>query len=367
MVTHRGGENVLEQICRLYPKSEIATLISNQSCRESTTHGSNPVVDSLLRYLPRAEKLYKYAFPVYPYLLKKLDYSQQGKLRFIIDANVMKGMARNGAVPSICYCLSPPRYLWDKEIQSHYWKDLSAGSFINRFFLKVFERYLKSYDYESAQSVTEFVAISKFIQDRIKKYYNRDSTVIYPPVDLSDISVSQRAEDFYLIVSHLVPYKNVDLAIQSFNQNGKKLIIIGEGGELEKLQKMASPNILFKQKQSRKEVVWHLENCKAFVHPQVEDFGIAACEAQAAGKPVIAYRKGGALETVVDGKTGIFFDYETVESLNQALCQLEKLEICRSLCRENVERFSNERFVSEIQSLVGRYLVKHRIPEHLLA
>jgi glycosyltransferase involved in cell wall biosynthesis len=221
---------------------------------------------------------------------------------------------------------------------------------INFFFSK-FEKKLKQYDYSSAQNVDTFIAISEFVRKRIKKYYNRDAFVIYPPVKFSDITVSTYNEGYYLIVSHLVPYKNIDLAIEAFNQNGKKLIIIGEGGERERLKSLVeSPDIQFLQNQSREQVVQHLERCKAFIHPQVEDFGIAACEAQAAGKPVIALGKGGALETVVEGTTGIFFNDETPEALNAAIDRLSVLQINPEECRRNVERFSEDRFVQELAS-----------------
>lgn len=203
--------------------------------------------------------------------------------------------------PHVCYCHSPPRYLWD--LQDEY---LNAMSPFKKSVFKNVSPYLRRFDKKSAEKVDYFIANSAFVKDRIKRIYGKDSTVIHPPVDLSGFRPDQPSHNYYLMVSELVPYKRVELAVRAFNKLGKKLIIIGDGSERKKLESIAKKNVKLMGTQPFEVIKKSFEHCKAFIFPGIEDFGITPLEAQASGKPVIAFRGGGVLETVLEGKTGLF-------------------------------------------------------------
>lgn len=266
---------------------------------------------------------------------------------------MVKGLRVAPRGAHVCYCHSPPRYLWD--MQEDYIRGL-AGGFARSIFRFSVNR-ARSFDYRAAQRVTHFLANSKFVAARIATFYGRDATVIYPPVSVEDFEWSRPSEDFYLLVTQLTPYKRADLAVRTFSQMGKRLVVIGEGTEMRALRALAGPTVLLMGRQSFPVVKDHFERCRAFLYPQIEDFGITAVEAQAAGKPVIAYRAGGALETVVEGETGVFFDEQTPESLIAAVAGFEAAGVGRfssARCRANAERFGPRRFREEIKGFLTR-------------
>ena len=228
-----------------------------------------------------------------------------------------------------------------------------------RFVFRFIVPYVRRFDHAAAQHVTHFIANSKFVQDRIRKFYGRDSVVIFPPVDVAAFDPTRLAEDFFLIVSELVPYKRVDIAIDAFNQLGKPLIIIGDGSEMAALREKAGPTIRFLGRQPFAALKDHNERCRAVLYTQIEDFGITAVEAQAAGRPVIAFRQGGATESVIEGKTGMFFDEQNSASLADAVTRFERQSFAPADCRANAERFRPEKFRAQIK----RHLIEH-LPEH---
>jgi len=215
---------------------------------------------------------------------------------------------------------------------------------------------VREFDKESSRRVTEFIANSKFVANRIKNFYDRTAEVINPPVAIGNFELHQAKEDFYLSVGQLVPYKRIDIAVDAFNQLGLKLVVIGNGSELAALKRKAHSNIQFLGSQSFSVLKDHLQRCKAFVFPGIEDFGITPLEAQACGTPVIAFRGGGALETVVEHKTGLFFDEQTTESLIGAVetFQREADSFDAQRCRDNATRFSPECFRDNFQSFLRR-------------
>jgi len=236
------------------------------------------------------------------------------------ESGVAKGVILPPDVCHICYCHSPVRYIWN--MYHEYRRELGP---VKKVIWAVVSNFLRQWDYINAQRVDYFIANSRNVQQRIRKYFNRESTVIYPPVDVGKFHNSP-AEDFFLFVGQLNPYKKADIAVEAFNRSGRKLVIIGDGPQRSQLEKKAAPNIKFLGKQPDDVLIDYYSRCKGFIFPGEEDFGITPLEAMASGKPVIAYGRGGALETVVEGKTGMFFYEQHSDILSDAVVKAEKIQ-----------------------------------------
>jgi glycosyltransferase involved in cell wall biosynthesis len=346
LVGMRGGEKVLEQLCLLFPGAPIYTLVSNRA-NLSDLLRSHPIHESLLQRLPQGPRRYKSLLPLFPLAIGSLRVDPAADFLFSTDASVIKGLSYGKNVPHVCYCHSPPRYLW--ELQDTYLRQTGGLGTLGRTVFRAITPYVRSFDRKAAGRVTHFIANSRFVQQRIQSAYGRDSAVIYPPVDVDAFDPGRPAEDFYLIVTELVAYKRVDLAIDAFNHLGKRLVVLGDGPEGAALRARAKPNIEFLGRQPFATLRDRFERCRAFIYPQIEDFGITAVEAQAAGRPVLAFRQGGALETVIDGKTGLFFDEQTPESLAACVEAFETKTCSAEACRENATRFRPESFREAIR------------------
>jgi len=345
LVGMRGGEKVLEEFALLFPDAPIATLVARPE-RLSPGLTSHRIVTSILQWAGGV-KFYKQMMPIFPWVIPLLKAGRPGGLVISSDASVIKGVSIPEGVTHVCYCHSPPRYLWD--LQKTYEEQSDGMGFMAKWVFRISVPIVREFDRKAAQRVDYFIANSRFVQERIRTCYGRESEVIYPPVDVESFDPSRPREDFYLLVSELTPYKRVDLAIEAFRDFPGRLIIIGDGPEGKRLRSLAPPNVTLMGRQPFAVLKNHFERCKAFLNPQIEDFGMTAVEAQAAGAPVIAFRKGGALETVVEGKTGIFFEEQTPESMREALEYFEKRNKLKSTdCREHAEKFSPKRFRKEI-------------------
>lgn len=312
LVNMRGGEKVIETILDLFPEADIYT---HAHIPEKISEKINRRVSgtTFIQKLPRAGQYYQSYLPLMPYALEQLDLRKYD-LVFSSESGPAKGVITRPDSVHICYCHSPMRYAWD--MYHDYTERLPP---LKKIIIAMLMHRLRLWDLATASRVDYFIANSSFVQKRIQKFYRRDSKVIHPPVDTDSFYLSNTISDYYLMVGQLVGYKNTRLAVEAFNRNKKRLVIIGTGTELESLKKLANDNISFLGFQSFDVIREHYAKCKALIFPGVEDFGIVPVEAMASGRPVIALAKGGILDTVVDGKTGMFFFEPSTDSLNRAI------------------------------------------------
>jgi glycosyltransferase involved in cell wall biosynthesis len=320
----RGGEKVLESLCRIFPQADIYTHVVDRSA----------VSEALLRHrirttfiarLPGAVAHYRHYLPLMPRALEQLDLRGYD-LVISSESGPAKGVLTGPDCLHVCYCHSPMRYIWD-----FYQDYLESFGPVTRTAFKLFAHRLRLWDYASAARVDRFIANSRWVAERIRKYYRREAEVLYPPVDCArfrpadGIFAPPPADAPYVFLGQLVAYKRADLAIAAFNASGRKLLIIGDGEQRKQLQAGAGPNIRFVLRRNDAETARLLAGARALVFPGEEDFGIVPLEAAAAGRPVLAYARGGALETVREGVTGLFFAEQTPESLNAGLDRLEAM------------------------------------------
>ena len=347
----RGGEKCLEALCEVYSDAPIYTLFYEKG-KVSERIARHPINPSRLQRFPSVFSRYRYYLPFYSSAMRSL---KAKKCELVLSFNhcVAKAVRKEKGALHICYCFTPARYAWG--FFDEYFGDMNF--FVRRLVALGLSRFRKK-DLRSNEAVDHFVAISKTIRERILRCYRRDAEVIYPPADTVYYVPDTRTprEDFYLVVSALVPYKRIDLAVQAFNKSGRKLVVIGDGPDRKKLEKRAHKNVRFLGWQPDAALREHYRKAKALIFPGEEDFGIVPVEAQACGCPVVALGRGGALETVMDGETGVFFREPKEASLNDALNRFDKQEFEPEAARRNAERFSKERFVAEMKNMVQRQL-----------
>jgi glycosyltransferase involved in cell wall biosynthesis len=347
----RGGENVLQELLELYPAAGIHTLLEDKS-KISPALRARSIKSSSLQAIPGSVSHYTKMLPLFPWAARTMIVPPATELVICSDASVVKGAVIPANAKMVCYCHSPPRYLWD--LSDEYASHSSGIGAAGRLVFKASVPYVRQFDRRSSERVDYFIANSCFVQQRIQKFYGRDSTVINPPVDLEMFTPSGRApESFYLVVSQLVPYKRIDIAIDAFNLLGKRLVVIGQGAELESLRRRAGRTIEFLGSQPNEVLQDLYGRCRALIFPGIEDFGITPLQAMASGRPVIAYAAGGVLETVVEGETGLFFREQTPEALADTVRQFEALRApAPEQCRHRAESFSPARFRASIASFI---------------
>ena len=346
-----GAENVLEALCEMFPQAEIFTHVYVPEAVSETIR-KHKVHTTFIHKLPKAKKLYQSYLPLMPLALQQLDLREYD-LVISSESGPAKGVVVAPTALHICYCHSPMRYVWDM-----YPDYLASAGRFKRLLMPPLIHYLRMWDYFTAGGVDQFVANSNYVASRIQRYYRRSSEVIAPPVDTDNFKPRDDVEDFYLIFGRLVPYKRPDLAVSAFNETGRKLIVIGEGELGASLKKQAKDNIVFMGRQSSEVVREYLAKCKALIFPGLEDFGIVPVEAIASGRPVIAYGRGGALDTVIDGETGVFFYQQTTESLNDAIKRFEQdyKNFDPATITKHANKFSKDQFKDKFMNLVNRTL-----------
>jgi glycosyltransferase involved in cell wall biosynthesis len=342
-----GAEVVLETLVEMFPRAPVFTTIYWRDGMPSRYREW----DIRPTWLDRAPFIYRRHqpyLPLYPLAVKSMDLRGYD-LIVSNKSGFCHGVHTTSGQLHIDYCLTPTRYVWD---YASYAAREGIGQALD-LLLRPLIRWLQGWDRRAADGVDHFVAISREVQSRIARFYYRDSTIIYPPVNINQYRLScDPPGDYFLVVSRLVPYKRIDLAVRACSELGLPLIVAGEGRDRAALEAMAGPTVRFVGRVPDDERGELLAHCRAFIFPGYEDFGIAPVEAQAAGCPVIAYAAGGALDTVVDGQTGLFFHAQTSEALMDAIRRLDWTDFDPAIIRRNAERFSVSQFKQELGAFV---------------
>lgn len=366
-VRRRGGERVVETLAEMFPQADIFALVMDASWRE-TAFRDRKVTTSFLQRLPGAKRYYRKLLFLFPLAVEQFRLDGYD-LVISSESGPAKGVLTSAKACHICYCHSPMRYLWDMH---HQYRNRRGMGRISRTLFSLAAHYVRLWDLATASRVDYFVANSGNVAVRIRKHYRREATVIYPPVAVSAGYLAPTVEDYYLVVSPLVDYKRVDLAIEACNRLGRPLRIIGDGEEYRRLRRLAGASVTFLGYVSDEVVRENYARCRALLFPGEEDFGIVPVEAQSFGRPVIAYEGGGARETVLglrpgesvgaEESTGVFFSNQSVESLVEAVGFFEAVEARFSpvFIRGQVQRFSGDRFKAEMRAFVTEKLAKFR-------
>ena len=341
----RGGERCLDLICREFPQAELYTLLF-QPEQVSEAIRSRKVHVSGLQRVPGFRNHYRWFLPLFPMAIESFRLPAGTDLVISTSHCVAKGIVPPPGAKHLCYCFTPMRYAWS--LQEEYF----GRNPLKRAALELALGRLRKWDRAASARVDRFVAISRHVQARIQKFYGRDSAVVYPPVATQFFTPDARGghDGYDLVVSALVPYKRVDLAVRAYAQTGFPLKIAGAGTELAALQKSAPANVEFVGRPPDEGVRELYRRCRFLVFPGEEDFGIVPLEAMACGKPVVAYGKGGLLETVADGRTGVFFDAQTPEALAAAVARAADMAWDPAAIRAHAEQFGETRFLEGLQA-----------------
>ena len=349
----RGGEKCLEILCDGFPSAPIHTLIAKPEAVSETIR-SHPIHTSALQRLPGVTQHYRNMLPLFPAAVRTLR-PRDARLQISLNSCIAKSIRKPAEAKHLCYCFTPMRYAWT------FYEEYFGSNPVKAAALKPLLASLRAWDRRTADNVDQFVAISQHVQDRIKRFYGRDSVIVYPPVDVSRYTPSPQAlagthDGFDLVVSALVPYKRIDLAVAAYNTSGYPLKIVGIGGQLEQLKQMAAPNVEILAWQSDHTVKSLYQRCRQLIFPGEEDFGIVPLEAQACGRPVVAYRKGGALETIIEDETGVFFDEQSPDSLNQAVTRAGAIHWDANHLQQHAQTFGPQRYIDGLAAVIDRLL-----------
>ncbi len=353
LVSRAGSEKVVEQMLAVYPQADLFSLVEFlPDDAKGLIPVNTQIQTSFIQQLPWARRHFRQYLPLMPLAIEQFDLSAYD---LVLSSNhaVAKGVLTRPHQLHISYVHTPIRYAWD--LQQQYLQQAGLTSGLKSAITRLLLHYLRLWDLAAAHRVDCFVANSRFVAQRIWKTYRRPAKVIYPPVAVDRFRWNQPREEFYLTVSRCVPYKRVDLSVQAFNRLGLPLVVIGDGPAIGSLQRLAKSNITFLRNPADSVVSEYMERCRGFIFPAEEDFGITVVEAQAAGAPVIAYGRGGCAETVQPGKTGVLFQYQTVEHLIKAVQTFEasRSQFSAEPIRRHAETFSEPRFRQELSTYVN--------------
>ncbi len=351
-----GAERVLEAFVEIFPRAPIYTLIYDKK-RTGYAFEKCRIKTSFLQKLPFIKNHHRPFLFLMPLAIEQFDLSKYD-LVLSDSASYAKGVILKPQTFHICYCHTPTRYAWD---DSHKYINEFGYPSIFKIFIPPLINYIRLWDRQAADRVDKFIANSYFVAQRIKKYYGREVEIIPPPVKTNLFYISEKIDDYFLAVGRFLPYKRFDLIINSFNALKLPLKIIGDGPQASYLKKIAKTNIEFVGLVSDDKLREYYAHCQALIFPQEEDFGIVALEAMASGRPVIAYRGGGAVETIKEGKTGIFFDKQSVQSLIEAVRYFQKMKFQSSLIRQEALKFDKERFKKRIKEFIEVNFNNHNV------
>ena len=364
-VGYTGGEQVVHALAEMFPQADLYALVAKPESLPPSLR-SRKLHTSFLQRIPGSRRWHRHFLPLQPFALEQLDLSNYD-LVISSESGPAKGVVTPSSACHICYCHSPMRYLWD--MYHPYRKGMGR---VVRAIFSLTAHYLRVWDLATASRVDHFVANSEYVANRIRKHYRRDSTVIHPPVNVAAGYLSDRIGDYYLVVNRLIDYKRVDLAIEACQQLGRPLRVVGEGAQYKRLRRMAGPSTEFVGHLSEKELHQAYAHCRALLFPGEEDFGMIPVEAQSFGRPVIAFGRGGVLETVIDvtadetlgpeASTGIFFAEQRPESLRDAILMFESMEgkFNPTLIRSSAQRFDVSQFKTRMGEFIGQCWLQHQ-------
>jgi glycosyltransferase involved in cell wall biosynthesis len=361
LTVYAGAEKVLAQMLILYPQAEIFTLVDFLPAADREFLGSNKIHTSFIQRMPGAKSSYRSYLPLMPMAVEQFDLSGFDLILSSSHA-VAKGVLTGPDQLHVCYCHSPIRYAWD--LQPQYLRESKLEHGLKSWLARMILSYVRIWDVRTANGVDQFLANSSFIARRIQKVYGRTSVVVAPPVDVPDVASLSARRDYYVTASRLVPYKRIDLIIKAFNaMPDKKLVVIGSGPLLTDLRKLAGSNVDVMGYQPQEVLERYLAEAKAFVFAAEEDFGIAPVEAQSYGTPVIAYGKGGILDSVIEGQTGLFFPRQDPESICSAISEFEtgNREWSHSLIARHASKFSPAVFRESLRREIDATFSNRRI------
>jgi glycosyltransferase involved in cell wall biosynthesis len=342
-----GAERVAAVMHDSFPSAPIYTTVALEHRLPHELKGAD-IRTSAMQLLPSMERRFRQYFMLYPFAIEQFDLSEYD-LILSSSSGYAKGVRRRKSAIHVCYCHTPMRWVW--RYQDYAERESFGG--VARKVLPMCLWGLKKWDLRAAQQPDYYIANSQVVADRIKKIYGREAIVIPPPIDVDRFEPAAEIEDYYLILSRLVPYKRIDVAIEACNKLKRRLVIIGDGPDRARLEKLAGPTIQFLGRQSDTQVNIYASRCQALLFPGEEDFGMVPLEVNAAGRPVIAYRAGGAVETVVEGITGVFFNDPNKESLVRAIEEFESLKWSSKLLRQHAEKFDRKVFSFRVLQFLG--------------
>ncbi len=349
-----GAEKVADEIFGMLPGASLLSLVAMENCLPACLKGVR-ITTSWMQMMPRIADYYRWYFLLYPLAVRSLDLSQYD-LVVSSSSGYAKGIRTARDAMHVCYCHTPMRWVWDLERYSQC-ERLSSSQ---RALLPRLISWLRMWDEAAARQPDHFIANSNTVAQRIKAIYKRKAEVIHPPIDLNRFQMSHEDGDHYLILSRLVSYKRLDLAVKACSRLNRKLLVIGDGPHRQALEAQAGPSVIFCGRLSDKQVDYQVARCRALIFPGEEDFGMAPLEVAAAGKPCIAYRAGGATETIVEGVTGVFFDDQDVDSIVAAILDFERRTWFAEDLRHHAEGFGTGVFQEKMRS----FLTRLGVPAH---
>ncbi len=340
-----GAEKVADQLQRMFPEARMFTTVSK---RDSNGSGQ-PAVTSWMQKLPVTRKNHRYYFLLYPFAVESLDLTEYDII-ITSTSGYAKGVRKREDAIHICYCHTPMRWVW---LYDHYAKRENFGRF-KRGVLPLLLKGLRIWDLKASQRPDHYIANSRFVAERIRQFYGREATVIPPPIDVNRFKTGGPQMDFYLILSRLVSYKRLDIAIEACKRLDRELVVIGDGAARADLERIAGEKTVFLGHQPDEVVNKYASQCRALIFPGEEDFGMTPLEINAAGRPVIAFKSGGAIETVIHGRTGMFFEEQNAESLSDAIMAFEEREWDPEVLRNHAREFDSSVFEERILGFVSR-------------